>query len=114
MVVPTRRLLAMLALAGTALSGCNDGGQRTKVNFVGNFSLALPYDTADSMESWIRDYLAYIHMEADEADCLVTAIKKSSYWKTDPPSLHLPADESMQFARDCEIDVTKLYTITHD
>ena len=95
---------------GTALNGCGgDDGQRYY-----SFRDGRGMPAVLGPESYVRDWLAYIHMQPADADCFVAKIKASRHRQNPvPQSANVPPERADQFARDCGVDFTGLYTISH-
>ena len=69
--------------------------------------------TAEAAETQLRDWLAYVHMDSADADCLVAEVNASRYRRANPTSFSVPPEEANEFARDCGIDLTELYAVSH-
>ena len=103
-----------VVVVGTALIGCiGSDGARYYALGDGLPTLMFGEGTAEPAETQLCDWLAYVHMDSADADCLVAKVKASRYWRANPTSFSVPPEEANEFARDCGIDLTELYTVSH-
>ena len=101
----------MVVAAGVSLNACGNHGA-DEFGDDWRMPTLIPSSTATQTESYIRTWLAYIHMHPTDADCFIDMIEAAPYWKTEPPSA-VPPQVADEFAEACGIDYTELYTVSY-